>query len=223
VSSRLGRVARLGLSNAAEALKDAQEAVRQAPSLARAWFCRGNVVWARGEFANAAADFGRALVLGHSPADAYIRRGQARVYEGRLEQAAKDFGKAAADGNGTSDRPYAQLWQASTLQRLGRALPPELVALASADPNGAWPRPALAMLAGRLTPEQVLEQIARKDGDDRELALAEGWFYIGQHYLIQSQPEKAREAFERARAKGITTTIEHVAAGFELQRLAGKP
>ncbi len=119
------------------------------------------------------------------------------------------------------NRVYAQLWQAWTLQRLNRPLPPELLAAAGADPNGAWPRPALAMLAGQLTPEQVIEQIGRKTGDDQELALAEGWFYIGEYQLNAKQPDKAREAFEKARAKGITRYIEHAAAGFELQRLGG--
>jgi lipoprotein NlpI len=115
------------------------------------------------------------------------------------------------------------LWQAWTLQRLGRPLPAEVQALAAKNPTGDWPRPALAMLAGRLSPEQVIEQLERKKGDERELGLAEGWFYLGQHFINQGQPDKARDAFEKARAKGITMYIEHVAAGFELQRLPGKP
>ena len=102
-------------------------------------------------------------------------------------------------------------------------MPAELQALAVEEPTGAWPRPALAMLAGLMTPEQVLTQIERKQGDDRELALAEGWFYIGQHQLTRQQPELAREAFEKARAKGITMYVEHVAAGFELARMGAKP
>ena len=69
----------------------------------------------------------------------------------------------------------------------------------------------------------MLELIARKDGDDRELALAEGWFYIGEYQLVAGQPEKAREAFGKARAQGIARSVEHAAAGFELQRLGAKP
>ncbi len=214
--------AQLQLGKLAEAQQDAQQAVQQAPSLAAAWFCHGNAEWARGEFSTAAADFGKALVLGQNPADAYVRRGQARFYEGRLEHAADDFAKAAADRAEGRDKVYALLWQGWTLQRLGRPLPPELLALAAADPGGAWPRPALALLAGQMTPDAVLAQIGRKDGDERELALAEGWFYIGQQHLAQAQPEQARAAFEQARAKGITIYIEHTAAGFELQRLGAK-
>ena len=213
--------AQIELGNAAEALKDAQEAVRMAPSLGPAWFCHGNVAWARGEFASAAADFGKALVLGSTPGVAYLRRGHARFYEGKLEQAADDFGKAAADRSDDSKKAYALLWQVWTLQRLAKPLPADVAG--AADEQGAWPRPALALFAGKATPEQVLEQIERKSGDDRELALVEGWFYIGEYRLNQGQPDKAREAFEKSRALGITSYVEHAAAGFELQRLGGKP
>jgi lipoprotein NlpI len=213
------------LGRTADALKDAQEAVRQAPSLGAAWFCQGSAHWSRGEFAAAASDYGRALALGHSAADTFYRRGQARFFEGKLEQSADDFAKAAAVRSDPRDKARAQLWQAQALQRLGQPLPAELLAVASAEPDdGAWPRPVLALFAGRLTPEQLLEQIGRKTGDDRELALAEGWFHIGEYRLSAKLPEAAREAFEKARAQGITSSVEHAAAGFELQRLsAAKP
>ena len=215
--------AQVELGSTADALKDAQEAVRQAPSLGAAWACQGNANWARGDFAAASTDFGKALAFGAPAGDAYYRRGQARFFESKFEQAADDFAKAAADRPDANSKAYAQLWQAWTLQRLNRPLPPDLLASASADPRSAWPAPALAMLAGQLTPEQLIEQIGRKDGDDRELALAEAWFYVGEHQLNQKQPEKARDAFEKARAIGITRYIEHAAAGFELQRLGTKP
>ncbi len=212
------------LGRTADALQDAQEAVRQAPSLGAAWFCQANANWSRGAFAAAVSDYGRALALGHSAADTFYRRGQARFFEGKLEQAADDFAKAAADRPDPSDKARAQLWQAQALQRLGLPLPAEVQAVATAEPGGAWPRPVLALFAGRLTPEQLLELIGRKTGDERELALAEGWFHIGEYRLSAKPPEAAREAFENARAQGITSSIEHAAAGFELQRRpAAKP
>ena len=209
------------LGKPAEALKDAQEAVRQAPTLGAAWFCQGNANWARADFAAASNDFGKALAFGTTAADVYYRRGQARFFDGKLEQAADDFAKAVADRPDVSSKAYAQVWQAWTLQRLNRPLPPEL--LAAADAKAAWPLPALALFAGQATPEQVIEQVGRKTGDDQELALVEAWYYIGEYQLNAKQPEKAREAFDKARAKGITNYIEHAAAGFELQRLGAKP
>lgn len=216
------------LGHAAEALKDADEAVRVAPSFEGAWFCRANARWAAGDFSNAETDATRSLVLGHTASEAYYRRGQARYYAGKFEAAADDFAKSAADRRESGEKAYALMWQAWALQRLGQPLPPGLTAFAAEDPRGAWPRPALAMVAGLLTPEQVLAEIERKDGDERELALAEGWFYIGEVRLLQAgsdpaQRAKAREAFESSRAKGITLYVEHTAAGFELERLGARP
>jgi len=203
------------------ALKDAEAAAQAAPSLASAWFCHGQVSWARGEFAVAETDFGKALALGMPAADAYYRRGQARYFLAKFEAAADDLAKATADRSDANAKVFPQLWQVLALQRAGRTLPAEL--LASADLQAAWPRPALALLAGRAQPDQVIEQVMRKEGDDRELALAEAWFYVGEYWLLQAQPEKAKDAFEKARARGITHYIEHIAAGLELRRLNAKP
>ncbi|MFN0184338.1 MAG: DUF3857 domain-containing protein [Aquabacterium sp.] len=209
------------LERAAEGLPDAQRAVKEAPQFGRGYSCRGSVLYATGEFAAAIGDFSRALALNEDVFSHLYKRGQARFFLGQFEQAAADFARAAADKADASDRLYAQLWQAWTLQRLNRPLPADLARDAAAGAQGDWPRPALAMLAGTLTPEQVLAGIdTRMKGDQRELTLAEAWFYIGQHHLAANRPGPAREAFQRTRAQGITMYIEHVAAGFELRRMA---
>jgi len=213
--------AQTALNRLDPALADVQQAVQVAPSLAQAWFCHGNIAWARGDHASAEADFGKALVLGLPAGDAYYRRGHARFFAGRFDAATDDFAKAAVDRTDATARVFAQLWQVLALQRAGRAVPADLAA--TAEPQGAWPRPVLALLTGRGSPDQVLEQIARKDGDDRELAAAEAWFYIGEYWLGQSRIDPAKEAFEKARAQGITHYLEHVAAGLELRRLGARP
>ena len=206
-----------------EALQDTQAAGRAAPALARAWQCQANVDWSNGDFVQAESGFGKALTFGLAPYEAYLRRGQARYYAGRLEQAAADFAKAAADRTGAGDKPFALLWQAWTLAELGQPLPPDTLTLAAKEPPGAWPQAALAMFTGRLNPQQVLQTLDVRQGDDRELALAEAWFYIGQWYRLRGDTKLARDAFEQARSKGITSYTEHVAAGFEIKRLAAKP
>ncbi|MED5618529.1 DUF3857 domain-containing protein [Ideonella sp. BN130291] len=201
-------------------LADANEAVRVAPVSGRAYQCRANLLFAKGEFAQAVPDYSRALSLGQEAYGVLYRRGHARFYAGQYDAAAADFSKAATlrrgSGNET-DTAYAQLWQAWALQRAGQALPKELEDSARRTAQEPWPKPALAMLVGALSPEQLLAQIQRaKRGDELELALAEAWFHLGQHFRAIGQQAQAREAFEKARAKGITTAVEHAAAGFEL-------
>ncbi|NTV11877.1 MAG: tetratricopeptide repeat protein, partial [Zoogloea sp.] len=210
------------IGKADEGMKDAQEAVRLAPEFSRAWECRGNLYFDNGDFAKAIPDLNKALGLGADEFSSFYRRGHARFYLGKLPEAAEDFAKAARQSKDGEGALYAELWQLWTLQRLKRSIPPELQAHATENPHGAWPRPALAMLAGVLTPEQMLDEVSRQKGDERELNEAEAYFYLGQHRLNQGQPQQAKEAFEKTRAKGITMYLEHVAAGFELGRLQGK-
>ena len=65
----------------------------------------------------------------------------------------------------------------------------------------------------------MIAEVERKQGDERELTLAEAWFYVGQHHRGRQELEKARQAYEKCRALGITMYIEHVAAGLELATL----
>jgi transglutaminase-like putative cysteine protease/lipoprotein NlpI len=211
---------RSDLGDPAAGLPDAQEALKVAPGLPRALRCRGSLHWHNAEFAKAAADYTQALAVADDAAGVLHRRGQARFYDGRLEAALSDFEKAAAQSSDDGERQFVQLWQALTLARLQRPLPPALQAKAAQGADGDWPRPALALLAGLRTPEQVLATIDRRlKGDERELALAEAWFYIGQWHRARGADAAAREAFEKARAQGITMYVEHVASGFELRQL----
>ena len=90
---------------------------------------------------------------------------------------------------------------------------------AAAEPRGDWPRPALAMLNGQLQPDDMVKLLERKSGDDLEMARAEGYFYLGQHFLAKGDKAKAREYFEKTRELGVLMYTEHVAARFELERL----
>ncbi|MBI4987034.1 MAG: DUF3857 domain-containing protein [Rhodocyclales bacterium] len=207
------------IGKAAEGLKDADEAVKLAPDLGRAWVCRGNLLFASGLYAKAVADYGKALSLGEGGFYPYYRRGHANFYLGRLPDALNDFVKAVAESSDESDSHYARLWQAWTTQRLKRDLPQDLTIRMAKEPTGAWPLPAAAMLVGALTPEQLVEEINKKQGDERELVSAEAYFYLGQYYLVHDKTAEAVQAFKQVREKGISMYIEHVAAGFELDRL----
>ncbi|MBV8467728.1 MAG: hypothetical protein JO218_17450, partial [Burkholderiales bacterium] len=206
---------------------DADEALRLAPVLARAWECHADQLAARGQFARAADEYGKALSLGTPPGDIYYRRGRARYYAGQLERAAEDFGKAravaqsAGDDEDAGDSLYPALWESWTLQRLHQPLPPTLVDLAHAAPNDAWPRPALAMLTGSMTPEQLLSDVAKKPEDDRELTSVEAWFFVAQYRLAHDDKAGAKQAFEKVRKSGITMYEEYAAAAFELKALDG--
>lgn len=200
-------------------LVDAEAAVARVPESARSWDCRGNLNFAAGRFDASVNDYSRALVMGDDAASGHYRRGISRFYQGRLMQAAEDFDRAARLHEDGSSRLYARLWRAWTLRRMGLELPSDLVAAAKTDPAGDWPHPALALMAGIWTPEQMMAEVEKKSGDDRQMARAEAWFYLGQFHQIHGEAELAAAAFRKAREMGVTVYIEHMAAGFELQKM----
>jgi lipoprotein NlpI/transglutaminase-like putative cysteine protease len=204
-----------------EALADAELAVKTAPSNGNAYECRQVVHFYSGKFDAAIQDASKSLSLGGPAGIVINRRALARFYLGQYDQAAADFARAAQikDGKENEGGLYAKIWQAVAIVRSGKPLPDELKALAQAHAKGDWPRPALALIAGLTTQEQLIAKVNEKKGDDLELTLTEAWFFVGQAHLAKGQLGEARAAFNKVREKQITMYVEHIAAGFELATL----
>ena len=198
-----------------EALQDANEAIKMAPNAGDSYRCRGYVHLVRAEFAKSISDYSKTVTLGGGTSDTYKLRGVAKFYSGRLDEAAEDFAKAG-DADDPESTLYSRLWLLWTLQRLNKPLPDGIASLAAAEAHGEWPRPALALLAGALRPEEMLNVLDVKKGDDRAMALSEGYFYLGQYYAVRGDTEKARSYFEKTRLQQVLPYMEHIAAGFEL-------
>jgi lipoprotein NlpI len=205
------------LGSMAEALADAAEAIRIAPQSVDVLHCRGYAYFSVGEFEKSIADFSKAITLGASERT-FHQRGISRFYAGALEAAAEDFVKAG-DTTDKEAQVFADLWLAWTYQRLGKALPDDLVKRAGAQASGPWPRPALAMLTGSMAPGDLLRLIERKSGDEGKMAASEGYFYLGQHFLGRGEAAKARELFKKSRQANVFIYTEHKAAEFELRKL----
>jgi lipoprotein NlpI len=200
-----------------DAMREASEALKITPNGSRAFACRAYRDFAAGEFDRSVADYSRAITLGATDAFAFHMRGVANFYAGQIDDAADDFAHASAlDKAGFV---YNDLWLSWTFQRLGRPTPEVIAKRAAKEAHGDWPRPALAMLNGALTPDEMLALLDQKSGDDRQMALAEGYFYLGQHHLLLGNKDLAREYFEKVRQLNVILYTEHHAAKFELQRL----
>jgi lipoprotein NlpI len=210
------------LGIAADALADANEALKLTPTSSDSLHCRAYAHFGAGEFEKAIADYSRSISLGATDAKVLQLRGMAKFYAGRLVEAAEDFTKASDTGDKES-QTHADLWLMWTYQRLDKPLPDALRERATMDAHGDWPRPVLAVLMGRLAPEEVLKLIERKNGDERRFTTSEGYFYLGQYYRGHGDKIKAGEFFEKTRRLNLMNRIEYKAAGFELQYLGPPP
>jgi lipoprotein NlpI len=68
--------------------------------------------------------------------------------------------------------------------------------------------------------EDLLKLLEEKKGDERRMLSSEAYFYLGQYDLIIGDRQSAKSHFEKTREQGVIAYDEHVAAGFELQRLS---
>jgi lipoprotein NlpI/transglutaminase-like putative cysteine protease len=202
-----------------EAFQDANEAVRLAPNAISPLTCRAELYFQTGQFEKSIADYSKAISLGGTEAFAFRGRGVSRFYAGRLDEASTDFLKADEIAD-KETRTYCDVWLILAYARLGKAIPDAVATRLMAEAGGEWPRPALTMLTGAMAPENMLKLLEEKKGDERHMALSEAYFYLGQHYLIGGDKNTARAYFEKARELGVIIYTEHIAAGFELQRLA---
>jgi lipoprotein NlpI len=207
------------LGHSDKAIADANEALKLAPNAPAMLSCRAYAYFVAGEFEKSVADYAKAIALGDTDAKALQQRGISKFYAGRLEDAAQDFARAAEDTSDRERQVYSDLWLAWTHLRLGKPLPEALLKRAGEESTGGWPRPARAVLAGKLSPEEMLKLLDRKTGDERRMAASEGYFYLGQYYLGRGDKAKAREYFEKTRQLNIILYTEHTAAGFELRQL----
>jgi lipoprotein NlpI/transglutaminase-like putative cysteine protease len=202
-----------------EALRDVNEALRMAPNATNLLSCRAEVYFQSAQFEKSITDQSTAIALGATDASIFRSRGTSRLYAGRLEEAAADFVKASELAD-KETKVYCDIWVASVYGRLRKPVPDAIVKRAAAEASGDWPRPALAALTGAMSPADLLNRIDQKKGDERDMALSEGYFYLGQHYLMVGDRKTAQSYFEKTRQVDVFTYTEHMAAGFELQRLA---
>jgi lipoprotein NlpI len=201
-----------------EATQDANEAMRLAPNATSILGCRALNYFNAGQFEKSIADYSKAVSLGTQEGEIFRMRGLARLYAGRLEDARSDLARASELADKEA-KTYFDLWLVSIYGRLGVKIPDSITKRAAAEAHGEWPRPALAMMTGSISPEELLKRMDEKKGDDRQMALAEGYFYLGQHYLVTGDKKAAGSYFQKTRDLDVFLYIEHVAAGFELQRL----
>ena len=124
-----------------------------------------------------------------------------------------------------SDRPQHQrqrfAFAFQAVQHAHQPLPPDLQAYVDAVPDGAWPRPVLDYLAGKIS-QQALLGVAREFGPvKREMALNEAWFAIGSNLRAQGKAAEAIGALNYVADHGLRGFESTLLARSELALLTG--
>lgn len=110
------------------------------------------------------------------------------------------YADAVADLHGGALRRMVDIERMALYQRAGIEVPAGLQRLARAIPEGPWPRPILAMQAGILTPEQLLQAADVLGGDAAAIARQEAWYFIGHKLAADGDTAAALRAFKKSGA-----------------------
>ena len=200
---------------------DIETVIKAKPTDSAALTVRANITSQLGDQKKAIEDYNRAIRLG-AEGEAYYRRGIAHYFMGNYESAAQDFAKSALERKG-ADGLYPRMWQIWSLRRANKPLPADLAKAAVGVKADQWPLSAYTVAQrGNGDTAPIFASIEALKGEEKQLALSEGYFYAGQELLINGQLDKAREMFEQCIKVGAIHYIEHGAAALELARMTKK-
>ncbi len=141
-----------------EANQKAEEALRQAPSLAEVRQLRGEIYRASGALREALGEFTAALSIEETP-DRHVMTGQALALLNELERAERPLPRAVTQAPGESGPPTALAlfyWSTDATEKLD-----ELRQSLQGGPDGGGPSPLLAELEATLREAQELEERRR--------------------------------------------------------------
>lgn len=170
------------------------------------------------EFQKANTDLEMALGLDSKRSSARREKGRMAAYQGEFQQASNEFLRALSGTSGDAT-VYGAIWLHIAMTRAGHGTQSPLEAITKPLDPQAWPWPVVQMLLGKTTPQDAVDAATAGTTDDVLLRLCEANFYAGEQYLIQGDRERARAAFEAAKATQITDFVEYDWAVRELEQL----
>jgi lipoprotein NlpI len=211
-------IAYSNLQRLEEALGDLDGAIRADPEWVGAYLTRGEVYTKLGRYDVALADFEQVRKLAPATKAWPRSRGHAHFLRGDFRAAQADFRRVVEDGVG-ADRLHGLIWLYLSTARLGQDARAVVSALPAHADLSRWPGPALMLLLGKATPEEMLASTWSFERRVEVENLCEAYFFLGQYRLLAGDREGARRAFEDAVATGVKHYLEYGQAQAELRRL----
>jgi len=173
------------------------------------------------DFPRAQTDLAMALGLDSKRATAHREEGRLASYQGEHARAAHSFALAMDNDQGIGVL-YAAIWLHVEVMRSRSNAWSPLTSYAEVLPADQWPAPVIKMLTGAMQPEEAIALAQSPDVDIDQAQKCEAYFYAGQQYLIDQNPDAAKAAFEAAVATGMTEFLEYDWALRELELMKAR-
>ncbi len=208
-----------------EAVGTLTRAIAISPDNADLYTERGHRYLPLREFAKARADLDRAVALNPKNMAAYYHLGLAHYFQNEFAEAADAFAHAVATAPNTDERINSTNWLYAALRRAGKpaeaerallAVPPEMT---NESPHTKFYLNLVRFFQGKMTEAEALpaEPPASNTDQEVELPFDTVGYGIGNWYLYNGNPEKAKEYFRRVRKGHVWVTWGFIGSELELR------
>lgn len=208
-----------------EAVETLTRAIAISPDNADLYTERGHRYLPLREFAKARADLDRAVALNPKNMAAYYHLGLAHYFQNEFAEASDAFAHAVATAPNTDERINSTNWLYAALRRAGKAaeaeralqaVPPEMT---NESPHTKFYLNLVRFFQGKMTEAEALppEPPASNTDQEVELPFDTVGYGIGNWYLYNGNPEKAKEYFRRVQKGHVWVTWGFIGSELELR------
>lgn len=192
-------------ANALTRVKSATDSIAENPAVVDLYSRRGDAQFFLGEFEKAVADYDYMVKLDKDLDASHWRRGIAYFYADQFDQAAAQFERYHSFDD--VDRENGIWRYLSQVKSIGREKAREGLLKYKKDDREPFPA-VYQLFAGKISPEEILKQIAaaKIDDSERQKRLFYAELYIGLNYAVENEPAKARSHLRAATANAWPRT-----------------
>ncbi len=208
-----------------EAVETLTRAIAVSPNNADLYTERGHRYLPLREFTKARADLDRAVALNPKNMAAYYHLGLSHYFLNEFADAADAFAHAVATAPNTDERINSTNWLYAALRRAGKtaeaekalqAVPPEMT---NESPHTRFYLNLVRFFQGKMTEAEALpaEPPAANTDQEVELPFDTVAYGIGNWYLYNGNPAKAKEYFQRVMKGHVWVTWGFIGSEVELR------
>ena len=208
-----------------EAVETLTHAIAISPQDADLYTERGHRYLPLHEFAKARADLDRAVALNPKNMAAYYHLGLAHYFQNEFADAADAFAHAVATAPNSDERINSTNWLYAALRRAGKtaeaekaleAVPQEMT---NESPHTKFYLNLVRFFQGKMTEAEALpaEPPAGNTDQEVELPFDTVAYGVGNWYLYNGNPAKAREYFQRVVKGRVWITWGFIGSQLELR------
>lgn len=200
-----------------KAVVDFSNAVKLNPSYVTAYINRANAYAKLEQYKAAYQDFSTAQKLSPKNKSIYAIRGSLNFLMGRFQDAAADYRYYLSL---KPDDMYRMLWLHLSQKYQNANKPSDLAKYSQQMNLDVWPGALVKLYLGQVGPDDFLEAFKKQMNTMSPEFLCEGFYYLGQYFLLTGNNKLASDSFRQAVNTNAKQNIEYEFSLAYLTRLS---